>query len=222
MATDKTKGGNGVTWWKHLLHKLDPSASNSCNAVPAAANGSNLVGSVTSSVEAFADGSGASVSVCKHHKGEGKYHRGEGKYHKEERKEKEEGEEVNGKRGSSRMCVCPSCPCVSGSGESEESVVGKSDPSVVDMIRSLDAFANKRITDPSQDHWIDSLNKLMTDFYLNSTSTNVRLRALEILSMCLHDFSYLHEDLVLESVVIKVIGSLVGSLVASLVDYFLN
>ena len=184
MATEKSKGGGNVTWWKHLLHKLDPSASNSSIPVPAS-SGSTLVGSVTSSVEAFAD-SGTSVTVCQHHK--------EGQQ-----------DQVNGNMKRSSICSCPSCPCANGQ-TNDLSVGGKGDPSVVDMIRSLDAFANKRIIDPSQDHWIESLNKLMTDFYLNSTSTNVRLRALEILSMCLHDFSYIHEDLVIESIVIKVIN----------------
>lgn len=177
MAAEKSKGGNGVTWWKHLLHKLDPSSSSV--SVPAS-NGSTVAGSVTSSVEAFADGSVGNVGsvgsvVCEHHK---------------------ESEE-DGVRGKRRVC-----PCME---REREDPVKKGDPSVLDMIRSLDAFANKRIIDPSQDHWVDSLHKLMTDFYLNSTSTNVRLRALEILSMCLHDFSYVHEDLVVQSVVIKVI-----------------
>ena len=182
MTTDKSKSGGSL--WRQLLHRFDSSGTASTSsAVPVPQNGhatssATLAGSVTSAGEAF-EGSNGSNCVC---------HQDHHEPHHRSKSAKEE-------------CCCPSCPCTGKNGGQANK---QNDVSVVDMIRSLDAFASRRI-DPSQEHWIESLHKLMTDYYLNSSSTNVRLRALEILSIFLHDFSYLYEDLVIDTIVIKVI-----------------
>lgn len=185
MAADKSKAGGtgtGSNWlWKQLLQRFDSSGSStttSSSAVPIPTNGrSGTVGATSpGSVTSAGEAFESGSSSNGHH-------------HDPDHKNKS---------GLKDGCSCSSCQC---SGDHRTGNNG--DPSVVDMIRSLDTFAGSKI-DPSQDHWIESLHKLMTDYFINSRSTNVRLRALDILSMCLHDFSYIHEDLVIDTIVIKV------------------